>query len=454
MKPTERPLPREPQRSRMCPSSSAFVEKPSVAFSTLGCKLNQYETDSLATCFRDSGYRIVRPDERPDIHVINTCTVTSRADRKSRNLLCRAKRSAPRLIVLTGCFVDSRQEIELENNIYRVSNRDKHTIVDLVEAHLAGEVFKPSGSVFDFPAPDRVFHTRSMVKIQDGCDNHCSFCIIPHVRGRAQSRPWRDVVSEVKHVLAGGSHEIVFTGVNMSRYSDGNVGFCELIRRLLDLDGEYRVRISSLEPDRLTGGLVSLFEHSRMCNHLHLCLQSASDRVLLAMKRQYTFAEFRDLAQRFRQVDPHFNLTTDLIVGFPGETDEDFEESLRAVESIGFGHVHTFPYSVRTGTPAARRNDRLAEHLVTERARAIRGAAERQKRRYRETLLGSQERVLVERFERDGETATLHGLGEHYVPIEVRMTNPEADLTENRFVDVRLESLSDSPDPSFAGVRV
>ncbi len=432
------------------------------AFATLGCKLNQFETDSLATRMRDGGYRIVDFEEHADVYVVNTCTVTNRADRKSRNLFNRARRrtghdAAEPLVVLTGCFVDShRDDLEQDGRTYIVPNDRKQSIPELVDAHFRGEIVHPQGSVFDFPVPDRIFHTRSTVKVQDGCDNFCTFCIIPSVRGRAASRPWREVVEAIAETVAGGAREVVLTGVNMSRYRDGDVDFTDLVERCLDAApgatvADYRLRISSLEPDGLTERFVGLFAHPRMAPHLHLCVQSASERILLAMRRQYRYDQYVDLVRALREIDPLFNITTDMLVGFPAETDDDFAASLAAVDEIGFGHVHTFPFSVRRDTRAERMPGQIPARIRTERSALIRTAAEAAKRRYRERLVGSTERLLVERVEPCGDALRLTGLGEHYVPIALELPAPKGVRApaeyENAFVSVRIVAVESGDDP-------
>lgn len=439
----------------------------SVAFATLGCKLNQFETDSIATTMRDKGYRVVDFADGADAYIINSCTVTNRADRKSRNLLYRAERQSSTdssLVVLTGCFVDShRDELESDGRTYIVPNEQKQSIPELVDGHFRGEITHPAGSVFDFPVPDRIFHTRSTIKIQDGCDNFCTFCIIPFVRGRAQSRSMHDVTASVREAVEAGAKEIVLTGVNMSRYRDGEIDFAELVSRCLAVEGDFRLRISSLEPDQLNDRFLELFAHERMAPHLHLCLQSGSERVLLAMRRQYTAELYTRLARSLREREPLFNLTTDIIVGFPGETETDFEASRRAVEELGFGHVHTFPYSVRAGTRAERLPDQIPSRVKRERAARIREAGERSKRGYRERLVGRTEKMLVERVEERNGRIVLRGLGEHYVPIRVEFVPRPAHADaardgdprtayENRFIDVRLVSLDAGDDPTLVGV--
>jgi len=420
----------------------------SVAFSTLGCKLNLYETDALATRFREGGYRVVDFAEMADVYVVNSCTVTNRADRKSRNLFNRARRRSARpLVVMTGCFVDShRDEIESEGSTLVVPNLQKNAIYELVQAHGRGEIIHPTGSVFDFPVPDRSIHTRTMIKVQDGCDNFCTFCIIPYVRGHAASRPAEQVRSAVGEAVRGGSREIVLTGVNMSRYRSGDTDFAGLIRSILDLDGEFRVRISSLEPDGLGGEFIDLFRHPKMCRHLHLCLQSASERLLLAMRRQYSYEGYRRIADCLRSIDPLFNLTTDMLVGFPGETDEDFRQSVAAIDEIGFGHVHTFPYSPREGTRAARL-PQLPERIRSRRAAAIRNGAAVSKLRYRKGLVGVNQTVLVE--SREGSNAI--GFGEYYVPIQIDAAD---GMAQNSFVPVVASAITDDPEPALVATAV
>ena len=448
---------------------SPALPAPRIAFSTLGCKLNLYETDALATRFQDAGYELVHPDEPADVYVVNSCTVTNRADRKSRNLLNRAERRVGNayaadtpsdqhgLVILAGCYVDShRDQLESDGHTLVVPNEQKHAIFDLVEAHRRGEVLEPTGSVFDFPVPSRVFHTRTMIKVQDGCDNYCTFCIIPFVRGRAISRPAVEVIDAVREAVDGEARELVLTGVNMSRYRDGNVRFSELVQRVLEVDGDFRLRISSLEPDQLDDTFINLFDHPKMSPHLHLCAQSASERILLAMRRQYTFSEFRTIAEKLRAKKTDFNLTTDIIAGFPGETDEEFDETLRAVDELEFGHVHTFPYSERDGTRAARMPGRIPERIRTERAAAVRDLAATVKTRYRRRLIGTSQRLLVERVEKAAGRLVLRGFGEHYVPIRVQRsttsvpgvpTSVPSTPVQNEFVDVQIVGIGEGENP-------
>lgn len=410
-----------------------------VAFQTLGCRLNQFETDALAGEFEGAGYTIVPFDQTADAYIVNSCTVTNKADRKSRNTIYRAERSSDALVVVTGCFVEShRRELERRPRTFTVANPHKRHVVDLVEAHLNGEILHPESlerDLFSYSVPDPIFHTRSMVKIQDGCDNYCTFCIIPFVRGRATSRTPEDVLAHVTGSLQKGYKEIVVTGVNISRYQHGQVGFTRLMQRLLELDGDYRLRISSMEPDSLDDRFFSLLEHPRMCPHLHLCLQSGSERILLKMRRQYTAAQFARMAERIRARRPDFNLTTDVIVGFPGETDDDFRETCALCADLAFGHIHTFAYSRRSGTRADRMNEQVPEAVKQQRSQEIRHIAEEGKRRYRLARIGQTQQLLVERI--DPTLGVARGYGEHYVPIAI----PAEGISRNSFVPVVLETL-------------
>lgn len=438
-----------------------MIERRRVAFYTLGCKLNQYETDALAGSFRRRGFSVVDFGDPADAYVINTCTVTNKADRKSRNIINRAKKVGGRpLVVVTGCFTENhRGRLEEEAGIKLVGNDEKSRIDEIVDAYLRGEISDfgmptgdsptqsdpgsataPVAGRFAYETPERIFHTRGMLKIQDGCDNFCTFCIIPHVRGRATGRPSGEVVEDARRSIDAGYRELVFTGVNMSRYRDGDVGFSRLVEKVLNLDGDFRIRISSLEPDQLDERFMELFSHERMCPHLHLCVQSGSERVLLAMRRQYTAAGYRETVEKLRSRYPRFNLTTDVIVGFPGETEEDFRSTVELVRWARFSHVHTFPYSVRTGTRAARMSGHVSNAVKSARSEEIRAVAEAQKRDYRTSLIGSTERVLVEK--------SRSGYGEHYVPVVCATET----LPANEFVDLRIDGIEEGEDPSLLGV--
>ncbi len=451
---------------------------PKVSFHTLGCRLNQYETDSLATDFRRAGYEIVEFGEKTDVCVVNTCTVTDKSDRKSRNAINRAGRSVfdsesieeatengaeNAVVVVTGCYVENNRELVEHNErvTYVVDNEHKNRIFDLVDGHFRGEIVHPNrndGNRFGFGDARSGFHTRSTVKIQDGCDNFCTFCIIPYVRGRAESRPAPKIRYQIREMIDRGAKEIVLTGVNMGRYSYEGTTFTGLVESILELPGDFRLRLSSLEPEITGDGLIELIGHEKFCPHLHLCLQSGSERVLLSMRRQYTAAEYRALTDSIRDRYPDFNLTTDILVGFPGETEEDFEQTCRTAREIGFTHIHTFPYSIRTGTRAARMNNQISEKEKSRRGRIIREISDENKRSYRSGMIGTTETMLVERV-RNGE---LSGYGEHYVPIVVPADaidrsgcdgpgDTNGCKMRNTFLDVRITGIRDEKEPLLCG---
>ena len=431
-----------------------------VAFQTLGCKLNQHETESIAADFRRAGYTIVPFGETADAYIINTCTVTAKADRKTRNTVNRALRtrgetggspdSPASVVVVTGCFVETSPDVYQDvPGLYLLDNRRKSAALEIVDAYLRGELVEPerhAPAPFNFDTPSPVFRTRSTVKIQDGCNTGCSYCIIPVVRGRAISRPAAEVREAVRSNIERGYREIVLTGINMSRYTDADTDFPSLLRELLDLPGEFRLRLSSLEPELLTEPLLELIRHPHFMPHLHLCLQSGSDRVLSLMNRGYTRAEFAQALEAIRGVLPDFHFTTDIIVGFPGETDADFQASITAVKELGFGHVHTFPYSSRSRTRAAGMDAHLPESVKTERAQIMRKAAEVGKLRYRRSLLGREEEVLVERVVAGGSAS---GYGRRYVPIT--LSESVNTLKVNGVYKVILSELEMSGEPVFHG---
>ncbi|HUX13115.1 MAG TPA: radical SAM protein, partial [Spirochaetia bacterium] len=251
--------------------------------------------------------------------------------------------------------------------------------------------------------------------------------------------------ANIEETVAAGSREVVITGVNLSRYSDGTTGFSSLLERILELPGDFRLRISSMEPDSLDDRFLDILSHPKMCPHLHLCLQSGSERILLQMRRQYSYLGYRKIVDAIRTRLPDFNLTTDVIVGFPGETEADFADTENACREIGFSHVHTFPYSRRSGTRADRMDGQISEDAKKERSARIRRISDENKRNYRLRFVGREQRVLVER--KGARKATGSGYGEHYVPVEFHL--PE--VRYNEFYRVRLTALGEGDDPALVG---
>lgn len=415
-------------------------EKKKVAFKTLGCRLNQYETDALVTDFDEAGYQLVGYDESPDVVVVNTCTVTNQSDQKSRTAISQAARKNKNaVVVVTGCMANNfKQKLESQDNItFVVENNRKSSVLSLVDAHFSGELLHPEQlpqDVFRYEPVRKSLHTRSAVKIQDGCDNFCTFCIIPMVRGRAVSRPVADVLESVRKTIDNGFKEIVITGVNIGRYEDGEARFEDLLAQVLEIPGDFRVRISSLEPDGFGDRFVDLFTHPKLMPHLHLCLQSGSEKTLLRMRRMYDVEQFRKTVNQFRAVYPDFNFTSDIIVGFPGETEEEFQQTLDAVKEFNFSHVHTFKYSVRKGTRAERLENHIPEKIKTSRSALVRELSEENKIRYYQSLIGKTQRVLVEKATK----TKASGYGDLYVPIEFQ----GKDIQKNTVYEVKLTGLT------------
>ena len=411
-----------------------------VAFKTLGCRLNQYETDALVTDFDNAGYQLVGFDESPDVVVVNTCTVTNQSDQKSRTVISQAARkNKDAVVVVTGCMANNfKEKLENQDNItFVVENNRKSSVLALVDAHFSGEILHPNQlpqDVFRYEPVQKSLHTRSAVKVQDGCDNFCTFCIIPMVRGRAVSRPVAEVLESVRKTIENGFKEIVITGVNIGRYEDGESRFEDLLAQVLEVPGDFRVRISSLEPDGFGDRFVELFSHPKLMPHLHLCLQSGSEKTLLRMRRMYDVEQFRKTINQFRSVYPDFNFTTDIIVGFPGETEEEFQETIDAVREFNFSHVHTFKYSVRKGTRAERLENHIPEKVKTARSLQIRELSEENKLNYYQSLIGKTQEVLVEKVTK----TKASGYGNLYVPVEFQ----ERDFEKNTVYTVRLIGLA------------
>ncbi len=399
-----------------------------IALQTLGCKLNQAETESLARQFLEAGYQVVAPDQAADIYLLNTCTVTHIADRKCRNLLRLAHRRNPEaLIVATGCYVErAAAEVGgIEGVGLVVGNRDKERLAEIVQAKTNGHESCGSEDVLK----SSPFRTRALVKIQEGCSQPCSFCVVPRVRGRERSRSQDDVIAEVKTRAAEGYKEVVLTGTRIGSYEhDG--GLQELVERMLSESEVQRLRLSSLEPCDLTPEFLSLWKDSRLCPHIHLPLQSGSDAVLQRMGRAYSTADYERAAAMAREAIPDLSLTTDLMVGFPGESEEEFSESYRFCERMGFAAMHVFPYSARPGTKAARMAGKVGDGEKKRRCQLMLDLAHRSTCSFRERFVGRSMNVLWE-GNKDG---IWFGLTENYM----RVFLPSQEYLGNRVLATKV----------------
>jgi len=391
-----------------------------VYLTSLGCKLNQSEVEMWACQFARSGHQPVDRPELADVCVVNSCTVTHVADRKSRQLIRRLHRANPQApIVVTGCYAEMAPEVvrSLEGVELVVGNMYKGRLVESVEA-LWSTRPRTEASVPGVPIPGAGTsgRTRAFVKIQDGCDNRCTYCIVALARGREWSRPPEEILSEIHDRIASGYREVVLTGVNIGAYRyGGGMDLAQLVRRILDETDLPRLRLSSIEPWEMNDKLLALWGDPRLCRHLHLPLQSGYDATLRRMARRYTTAQYAALVERARRAIPDLALTTDLIVGFPGETEDEFAQTMAFAERMAFARLHVFPYSPRPGTAAARFPNQVPPSMKKQRAQRLRGVGEAASRAFRRRFIG---RTLTVLWEREGaRPGVISGLTDNYLRV-------------------------------------
>ena len=421
-----------------------------IHLSSLGCKLNQAEMDDLAARLVHQGHKVVASPLEADLCILNTCAVTHVAAQKSRQALRRLHRDNPQArLVATGCYAElSPGELEGLPGMERaVGNADKPDLASLLG------LLDPSRApvLVDFPRPasTAIPRTRALVKIQDGCDNACTYCIIHAARGPQRSRPAGEILAEVRARLAAGHREIVLTGVHVGAYgrdlrrtgSDRSaVDLWGLVRHILDETEVPRLRLSSIEPWDLPQEALALWRDVRLCRHLHLPLQSGSDATLARMGRRYTSAGFAALVDAARAAIPELAVTTDVIVGFPGETEADFLQSLEFVREMGLARVHVFPYSSRPGTPAAQMPGPVPAQVKAAWARRMREVAAGSSLAFRRRFLGRQVEVLWESRRPGDEGPVWRGLSDHYLRVEA--TAPPDQNLGNSFGRVRIQDLT------------
>lgn len=407
-----------------------------VAFYTLGCKVNYCDTESLKKLFEDRGYRVTSFDDSAHIYVINTCTVTHLSDRKSRQVIRRAKKRSPHaLIVVTGCYAQvSSAELEKIPGVNLVTgNRDRHLMVDRVEEigrdaclNLV-EPFMNREPFDNLPLETSQSRTRAFIKIQEGCGQKCSYCVVPFARGPVRSKPVSAVLDEVSRLAEKGYKELVLTGVHLGMYGedleDGSLS--TLIRELENIPGIERVRLSSLEPSDFTGELVDTIAASlKVCHHLHIPLQSGSDEILRLMRRPYNRIEYALLIGRLRSLMPALAVSTDIMVGFPGETEENHESSLRFMGGLSFSRVHVFKYSPRPGTEAYDFPNQVNHAVKEKRWRDADNLGKKMAARYRNLFLNQLPKVLIEKSYK--KERCIEGLTEHYLRVRARVKeNPD-----------------------------
>ena len=381
-----------------------------VAFYTLGCKVNQYESRHLEEQFRAGGYTVVDPSEPALVYVVNTCTVTRLADRKSRQFMRRAKRQNPdSIVVMMGCYPQTNPDetAQIPEADIILDNEEKKLAFHRVEAYVKQDVSQrcspgmsparkesPAASPPDTP-------TRALLKIQDGCDRFCSYCVIPYARGPVRSRPMEEILREAETLIRTGYRELVLTGINTALYGadlqESNHGVASVIDELCRLPGDFRIRLGSLEPTVVDAAYVEkLLVYDKLCHHLHLSVQSGSDRILKEMNRHYTVADYLRIVRVVRDADPSYGLTADIITGFPGETEKEFQESLNLIRRVGYLKVHGFPYSKRPHTSAGKKEGALSSSVKKERNRQLIKVADAVALTFLKSLQGQTLRVLPE----------------------------------------------------------
>ena len=415
-------------------------------FYTLGCKVNQYETEAMAELFKERGYEIRDFNDINDVYVINTCSVTNMGDRKSRQIIRRAKKTNPNAIVaVTGCYAQTAPEevLSIEGVNIVIGTQDRKRIVELVEDLKAESCVNHVTDIMkvhefeELNIKEYTDRTRAFIKIQEGCSQFCSYCIIPYARGPVRSRPYDEVLTEVKRLAANGFKEIILVGIHVASYGRDldNMSLERLIMAVDKIEGVERIRLSSIEPMTLDKSFIdSVRASKKLCHHFHISLQSGCDETLKRMNRKYTTAEFKAIVDGLREAFDDVAITTDIMVGFPGETDEEFRKTVEFVNEVSFADAHVFQYSRRRGTPAAKRPDQISPQIKEERSKVIIELTRKNRDAFLGRFLGKELRVLFEQRASDG---TFEGKTDNYITIHA----PTDEELKDKFRTVLLERI-------------
>ena len=446
----------------------------SVAFLSLGCKVNAYETESIKEIFKNAGYEIRQFNEAADIYIVNTCTVTNIADRKSRQMLHRAKKLNPEAVVVAvGCYVQAPQSKLEDDDLVDilVGTRGKSSVLDLVEEYIRSNkerdfkhsVVKEGEENKDWSYDSGEVNaaggkTRANIKIQDGCDQFCTYCIIPFVRGRIRSRDMESIIEETERLARAGYKEMVLTGIHIGSYGrdiDGESRMLALLTKLNEVEGDFRIRLGSVEPRLITEeflqGLVKL---KKVCPHFHLSLQSGSTAVLKRMNRHYSADEYLTSVNLLKKYYDRPGITTDIIVGFPGESDEEFEETAAFVKEVGFLKVHVFPYSKRDGTYAAKMSEQVAPEIKKRREDRLIAICEEVAKEYLNSFNGDSERVLLEE-EIKGREDYILGHTDRYIEVAVpKFLLKGREDADTEFIGVKELMTSDASDKALSNMMI
>lgn len=431
------------------------------AFYTLGCKLNQVETEALVSAFRGQGVSIVSSENEADIYVVNTCTVTSKSEQKARRMIRKfSSRNNTSLVIATGCYVqmDEDDVISLGDNVVTISLDDKDSILDLA-AFIGSYDFSMSemksrtilwlrehlnvaknddGNRFRYSPADFNFHSRAFLKIQDGCNNHCAYCRVTIARGDSVSLDAEEIIKRLNLLSENGYKEIVLTGINIDSYLSGGKDLASLLQYILQKTSGFRIRLSSLEPETLTEEMCRVIADERICPHFHLSVQSGSDKILKSMKRHYDSQVIRTAVEQLRNVKDDPFLAADIIAGFPGETEEDLEESMKIITELNFARAHVFPFSPRPGTAAFDMTPKVPERETAVRAAKLREASKKSYEAYVNRSIGKDVTILLEHKDDNG---LWFGFSETYIRFAVK--NITEDVQSGELVSCIIESLTD-----------
>jgi len=419
------------------------------ALHNLGCKVNAYETEAMKELLEKNGYQIVPFEEIADVYIINTCSVTNVADKKSRQMLHRAKKKNPNAVVVAaGCYVQSAGKELLQDQAVDIliGNNEKAKLPKILEEWGNGSSFccfhdlSREKNYENLTLTSTLEHTRAYVKIQDGCDQFCSYCIIPYTRGRVRSRRLPDILEEVQRLVQNGFQEVVLTGIHLDSYGvdlEGE-GLLTVLQAIDNIDGISRIRLGSLEPRIMSEEFVSgLAKIKKLCPHFHLSLQSGCDETLRRMNRKYNTSEFRECCDRLRENFDNPALTTDIIVGFPGETEEEFLKTVEFLKEIHFYETHVFKFSRRRGTRADRMDHQVTEHVKNTRSEILLNLTEKNSQSYREQLIGRTVEVLIEDFCEEEGKKYQAGYTREYVRVAI----PGSQSLSNQIVQIKVEKL-------------
>lgn len=409
-----------------------------VGLCNLGCKVNTYEMEYIASLFKERGYEICDFNDFCDVYVVNTCTVTNNSDVKSRKMINHPKKiNKNSCLVVCGCFIESAKDYKNDDIDIVLGNYNKSKVVDLVEEFFRNkEKINQKFNLNEVEFEDmNIKHfenrTRAFVKIQDGCENFCTYCIIPYVRGKCRSKKEDNVLSEITTLVNNGYNEIVLTGIHTGNYGvDINTDFSSILEKILNIKGLKRLRISSIEITELDDKFLELLKNPILCNHLHIPLQSGGEKTLKRMNRKYDKKYFKEEIEKIRKIRPDISITTDVIVGFPGETEEDFNECVDFIKEINFSKIHVFPYSKRDGTVAAKMKDQIDGKVKKERVKTLLDLSKTLEENYNNSFIGKKESCLIEKVD----DKYSYGHCSNYVYLKI----PKI-YKENEIVDVIIE---------------